>query len=68
MESKEPEKISASKAGEKKNESSKDKSTEITAQDIADIKALLASMNSALNGPLNIRDNKPYRPHSHILE
>lgn len=66
-ESKEPEKVMSSKSEDKKNESDKDNKPEITAQDIADIKALLASMNSALNGPLNIRDNKPYRPHSHML-
>jgi hypothetical protein len=66
---KEPGKTSESKSEDKKNGlDDKSKSTEITAQDIADIKSLLASMNSTLNGPLNIRDNKPYRPHSNMLE
>jgi hypothetical protein len=67
MESKEPEKISGSKSEEKKNESSKDKKPEISAQDIAEIKVLLASINSTLNSPLNIKDNKPYRPQSNML-
>jgi hypothetical protein len=67
MESKDSEKISGSKSEEKKNESDKSKSPEISAQDIADIKALLSSINATLNGPLNIKDNKPYRPHSNML-
>ena len=68
MESKEGEKISGTKSEDNKNESDKDKKPEITAQDIADIKSLLSSMNSALNGPLNIKDNKPYRPKSNMLD
>lgn len=66
-ESKDSEKISDTKPETKKKESDKDKSTEISAQDIADIKSLLSSINSTLNGPLNIKDNKPYRPHSNML-
>ena len=53
--------------GEAKKKEEKDKSPEITAQDIADIKSLLVSINSTLNGPLNVKDNKPYRPHSNML-
>ena len=58
---------SGSKEESKKKESDKDKGSEISAQDIADIKSLLASINSTLNSPLNIKDNKPYRPQSNML-
>ena len=58
---------SESKEESKKKESDKDKGSEISAQDIADIKSLLASINSTLNSPLNIKDNKPYRPQSNML-
>jgi hypothetical protein len=40
----------------------------ITSQDIQDIKALLSAMNATLNGPLMIKDNKPFRPKSSMLE
>lgn len=67
-ESKTMEKNSEPKYDSKKNDQDKEKTPEISAQDIADIKSLLASINSTLNGPLNIKDNKPYRPHSNMLE
>ena len=67
-ESKESEKISSGKSMDKNKESGKGNSPEISAQDIADIKSLLASINSTLNGPLNIKDNKPYRPQSNMLK
>ena len=56
------------KGESKKREPEREKENQISAKDIADIKSLLASMNSALNGPLNIRDNKPYRPQSNMLD
>jgi hypothetical protein len=46
----------------------KGKETPITAQDIQDIKGLLAAMNATLNGPLLLKDNKPFRPKSNMLE
>lgn len=46
----------------------KGKETEISAQDIQDIKGLLAAINTTLNGPLLIKDNKPFRPKSNMLD
>ena len=40
----------------------------ISSQDIQDIKTLLSSINTTLNGPLRIKDNKPFRPKSSMLE
>lgn len=40
----------------------------ITPQDIQDIKSLLSALNTTLSGPLMIRDNKPFRPKSSMLE
>jgi hypothetical protein len=40
----------------------------ISAQDIQDIKALLSAINTTLSGPLNVKDNKPFRPKSNMLE
>ena len=41
---------------------------EITKEDIADIKSLLVGINTALNSPLMIKNNKPFRPKSNMLE
>lgn len=46
----------------------KSKETQISAQDIQDIKGLLAAINTTLNGPLLVKDNKPFRPKSNMLE
>ena len=48
--------------------SDKGKETQISSQDIQDIKGLLASINSTLSGPLSIKNNKPFRPTSNMLE
>jgi hypothetical protein len=40
----------------------------ISSQDIQDIKSLLSSINTTLSGPLRIKDNKPFRPKSSMLE
>lgn len=40
----------------------------ITQKDIQDIKALLSAINSSLNSPLRIKENKPFRPKSNMLE
>lgn len=40
----------------------------ITPQDIQDIKSLLSSISSTLSGPLTIKDNKPFRPRSNMLD
>lgn len=40
----------------------------ISPQDIQDIKTLLSSINTTLNGPLTVKDNKPFRPKSSMLE
>ena len=48
--------------------SDKGKETQISAKDIQDIKGLLAAINSTLNGPLSIKNNKPFRPTSSMLE
>ena len=48
--------------------SDKGKQTQISAQDIQDIKGLLAAINTTLNGPLAIKNNKPFRPTSSMLE
>ena len=40
----------------------------ISSQDIQDIKALLSAINTTLNGPLIVKDNKPFRPKSNMLE
>jgi hypothetical protein len=66
-ESKTSEKTSETKSENKKKESGNENSSEISSKDIADIKSLLSSINAALNSPLNIKDNKPYRPHSNML-
>jgi hypothetical protein len=46
----------------------KGKEAQISAQDIQDIKGLLAAINSTLNGPLSIKNNKPFRPTSNMLD
>jgi hypothetical protein len=33
-----------------------------------DIKGLLAAINSTLSGPLSIKNNKPFRPTSNMLD
>ena len=43
-------------------------SDSITAQDLKDIKALLSAINTSLNSPLQIKDSKPFRPASNMLE
>jgi len=48
--------------------SDKDKQTQISAQDIQDIKGLLAAINTTLTGPLSIKNNKPFRPTSNMLD
>lgn len=48
--------------------SDKGKETQISSQDIQDIKGLLAAINSTLSGPLSIKNNKPFRPTSSFLE
>lgn len=40
----------------------------ITKGDINDIKSLLTSINIALNSPLMVKNNKPFRPKSNMLE
>jgi cell division protein ZapA (FtsZ GTPase activity inhibitor) len=40
----------------------------LTSDDIKEIKSLLSSINTSLRGPLNIKDNKPFRPKSNMLE
>lgn len=40
----------------------------ISSQDIQDIKSLLSAINTTLNGPLMVKDNKPFRPKSNMLE
>lgn len=40
----------------------------ISPQDIQDIKSLLSAINTTLNGPLTVKDNKPFRPKSSMLE
>ena len=47
---------------------SKDKEPQISSQDIQDIKGLLAAINTTLSGPLLLKDNKPFRPKSNMLE
>lgn len=46
----------------------KGKETQISSQDIQDIKGLLSAINTTLNGPLLLKDNKPFRPKSNMLE
>ena len=46
----------------------KGKETQISSQDIQDIKGLLAAINTTLSGPLLVKDNKPFRPKSNMLE
>ena len=48
--------------------STKDKEPQISSQDIQDIKGLLAAINTTLSGPLLLKDNKPFRPKSNMLE
>jgi hypothetical protein len=43
-------------------------SVPLTSEDIKEIKSLLSSINSALKGPLMLKDNKPFRPMSNMLE
>lgn len=66
-ETKSSENISKLKSEDIKKDPVKEKDPEISAQDITDIKLLLTSINATLNGPLNIKDNKPYRPQSNML-
>lgn len=47
--------------------SDKGKETQISSQDIQDIKGLLAAINTTLTGPLSIKNNKPFRPTSNML-
>jgi hypothetical protein len=53
-------------ASSKESESPQKES--ITAKDIQDIKSLLSSISSSLSGPLRIKENKPFRPKSNMLE
>ena len=46
----------------------KGKETQISSQDIQDIKGLLAAINTTLSGPLAIKNNKPFRPTSNMLD
>jgi hypothetical protein len=46
----------------------KGKEAQISAQDIQEIKGLLAAINSTLRGPLSIKNNKPFRPTSNMLD
>jgi outer membrane biosynthesis protein TonB len=46
----------------------KGKETQVSSQDIQDIKGLLAAINSTLRGPLSIKNNKPFRPTSNMLD
>ena len=48
--------------------SDKGKETQISVKDIQDIKGLLAAINSTLSGPLSIKNNKPFRPTSNMLD
>ena len=48
--------------------SDKGKEAQISAQDIQEIKGLLAAINSTLRGPLSIKNNKPFRPMSNMLD
>ena len=48
--------------------SDKGKEAQISAQDIQEIKGLLAAINSTLRGPLSIKNNKPFRPTSNMLD
>ena len=48
--------------------SDKGKEAPISSQDIQDIKGLLAAINTTLSGPLAIKNNKPFRPTSNMLE
>jgi hypothetical protein len=48
--------------------SDKGKEAPISSQDIQDIKGLLAAINTTLSGPLAIKNNKPFRPTSKMLE
>ncbi len=41
---------------------------QISSQDIQDIKGLLTAINLTLSGPLLIKDNKPFRPKSNMLD
>lgn len=68
---------SGSKKGESKSSapmtagsglSDKGKESQISSQDIQDIKGLLAAINSTLSGPLSIKNNKPFRPTSNMLD
>lgn len=53
---------------DKSSSSSTSKDGAITPQDIQEIKSLLTALNTTLSGPLMIRDNKPFRPKSSMLE
>jgi hypothetical protein len=53
---------------DKSSSSSPSKDGAITSQDIQEIKSLLTALNTTLSGPLMIRDNKPFRPKSSMLE
>jgi hypothetical protein len=67
-ESKKEENKSSAPASAVSSSSDKGKQTQISAQDIQDIKGLLAAINTTLNGPLAIKNNKPFRPTSSMLE
>lgn len=40
----------------------------LTSEDIKDIKSLLSSINNSLKGPLVVKETKPFRPKSNMLE
>jgi hypothetical protein len=67
-ESKKEENKSSAPTSAVSSSSDKGKQTQISAQDIQDIKGLLAAINTTLNGPLAIKNNKPFRPTSSMLE
>jgi hypothetical protein len=39
----------------------------MTQQDLKDIKALLGAIYKSLSGPLNIANDRPFRPNSNVL-
>lgn len=53
-------------SAENKN-ADKGEDSKISSQDIQDIKGLLSAINTTLNGPLMLKDNKPFRPGSNML-
>jgi hypothetical protein len=67
-ESKKEESKSSAPISAGSSSSDKGKETQISSQDIQDIKGLLAAINTTLSGPLAIKNNKPFRPTSNMLD